>query len=71
MDQNKIKDIEVEGVEEIGNISEIGHIDTSTKEGKYLFAAVAKITTESQTDKTPVEVLDQLTELKNKINFSK
>lgn len=73
MDQNKINEMEVVGAEEIkaDQIKDFNDIDTSTKEGKYLFAALAKITTESQTDKTPDEVLDQLTELKNKINFSK
>lgn len=71
MDQKEINDINVVGAEEIKDdlIKDINDIDTSTKEGKYLFAAVAKITTESQRDKTPDEVLEQLTELKNKINF--
>jgi len=34
-------------------------INTNTKEGRYLMAALAKLTTESQTDKTPYEVLNQ------------
>lgn len=38
-------------------------INLESIEGRYLLAAMAKITTESQTDKTPDEVLDQLTEL--------
>lgn len=38
-------------------------IDTDTEVGQLLAAAIAKITTESQTDKTPYEVLDQLHEL--------
>ena len=45
------------------NINDINLIDTSTSEGKLLLAAVAKITTESQTDKTSCEVMEQLTEL--------
>jgi len=42
------------------DIKDINLIDTTTSEGKLLLAAVAKITTESQTDKTPSEVMEQL-----------
>ena len=49
------------------DINDINLIDTSTSEGKLLLAAVAKITTESQTDKTPNEVLNQLEELSAKM----
>ena len=49
------------------DINDINLIDTSTSEGKLLLAAVAKITTESQTDKTPNEVMKQLTELSAKM----
>ncbi len=38
----------------------INDIDRTTMEGRLLFAALVKITTESQTDKTPDEVLQQL-----------
>lgn len=44
-------------------IVEISDIDISIKEGRYLMAALVKLTTESQTDKTPFEVLDQCYEL--------
>ena len=44
-------------------ITDLKEIDRTTKEGRLLFAALAKITTESQTDKTPYEVLEQLEEL--------
>lgn len=37
----------------------LSDVNTNTKEGRYLMAALAKITTESQTDKTPDEVLEQ------------
>jgi hypothetical protein len=37
----------------------LSDVNTNTKEGRYLMAALAKITTESQTDKTPYEVLEQ------------
>ena len=50
-------------------ITDINQIDISTEEGKLLFAAIAKITTESQTDKTPWEVIEQLNELKDKMDF--
>ena len=46
-------------------ITKISNISTGTDEGKLLMAAIAKITGESQTDKTPDEVLDQLQNLKN------
>lgn len=44
------------------NISEI---NTNCAEGRLLMAALAKLTTESQTDKTPDEVLKQCTDLAN------
>jgi len=52
-------------------ITDLNQINTGTEEGKMLLAALAKITTESQTDKTPYEVLDQLNELKDKMKFTK
>lgn len=44
-------------------IVDINEINTETIEGRLLLAAIAKITTESQTDKTPFEVIRQLNEL--------
>lgn len=44
-------------------ITTITEVDHSTQEGKLLAAAICKITTESQTDKTPDEVLAQLNTL--------
>lgn len=41
----------------------INDINANTVEGKYLLMAIAKITTESQLDKTPDEVLKQIKEL--------
>jgi hypothetical protein len=41
----------------------VSEIPNDTREGRYLLAAIAKITTESQTGKTPDEVLGQLTAL--------
>jgi hypothetical protein len=41
-------------------ITNLNEIDRTTKEGRLLFAALAKITSESQIGKTPYEVLDQL-----------
>ena len=49
-------------------ITDLNEIDRSTKEGRLLFAALAKITTESQTDKTPYEVLEQLEDLATKMD---
>ena len=46
-------------------INDLNDIDISTEEGKMLMAALAKITTESQTDKTTGQVIAQLNELKD------
>ena len=51
-------------------ITDLNEIDRSTKEGRLLFAALAKITTESQTDKTPYEVLEQLEDLATKMDMN-
>lgn len=45
----------------------LNDIDTNTEEGKMLMAALAKISTESQRDKTPDEVLLQVFNLKNEM----
>jgi len=45
----------------------INEINTETEEGKMLMAALAKLTTESQTDKTPDEVLEQVQRLKDEM----
>lgn len=50
-------------------ITKLEQINTETEEGKMLLAALAKITTESQTDKTPYEVLEQLNKLKDEMDF--
>lgn len=50
-----------------GGIQDLNDINTSTPEGRLLMAALAKITAESQRDKTPFEVIDQLNELKAKM----
>lgn len=52
-------------------INTLKDIDTSTDEGKLLLASIAKITTESQTDKTPEEVIDQLNMLDDYMEQSK
>jgi len=44
-------------------IKYLSHIDRRTQEGRLLLAALAKLTTESQTDKTPEEVILQLHDL--------
>ncbi len=50
-------------------ITELNDINTETEEGKMLLAALAKITTESQTDKTPDQVIGQLNKLVDKMSF--
>jgi hypothetical protein len=46
-------------------ITEVNQIDTSTEEGKMLMAALAIITTEIHTDKTPDEVIRKIHNLKH------
>ena len=43
-------------------------INLEIEEGKLLLASIAKLTTESQTDKTPQEVLLQLNQLSENMN---
>ncbi len=45
----------------------INEINIDIPEGKLLLASMAKITTESQTDKTPNQVLRQLNKLSKKM----
>lgn len=40
-------------------ISTLNDINRETEEGKLLFAAIAKLNTESQTDKEPEEIIRQ------------
>lgn len=49
------------------NLKSISEINTDTVEGKLLIAAMAKISTESQTDKEPDEILAQVQKLANYI----
>jgi hypothetical protein len=48
-------------------IKTLNDINTSTEEGKLLLAALAKISAESQTDKTPYQILDQVKVLAEKM----
>ena len=50
-------------------VNDLNDIDTTTEEGKLLFAALAKITTESQKDKTPYEVIKQLNQLNREMKI--
>jgi hypothetical protein len=50
-------------------ITDFSKINTEHEEGKLLIAALAKITTESQTNKTPNQVMKQLNILKDKMDF--
>lgn len=45
------------------DILEPNDIDTTTIEGRMLMASIAKLTTESQMDKTIEEVIEQLRDL--------
>jgi hypothetical protein len=49
-------------------ITELNEINNQSEEGRLLLAAIAKITTESQTDKTPDQVLNQLNDLSLKMH---
>lgn len=50
-------------------MKDIKEIDTTTEEGKMLLAAIAKISTESQTNKNPNQIMGQVNTLKNKMQF--
>lgn len=48
-------------------MKEINEIDIDTELGQYLLAAIAIISRESQTDKTPNEILLKIGELKKEM----
>lgn len=48
-------------------IKNLEDIDLDSECGKLLLMGLAKITTESQTNKTPQEVLDQLKDLREEV----
>ena len=48
-------------------INDLNEISIKSFEGRLLMAALAKLTTESQTDKTPYEVIGQLNLLANEM----
>jgi len=50
-------------------IKTLKEINTGSDEGRLLLSAIAKITTESQTNKTPDEVINQLNILADKMIF--
>ena len=52
-------------------INELNEISIKSSEGRLLMAALAKLTTESQTDKTPYEVIGQLNLLANEMFVEK
>lgn len=45
--------------------TDLNTINLETEDGKMLLAAIAKISTESQTNKTPNQIISQLNKLKN------
>ena len=47
--------------------ADLNTINTEIEEGKMLLAAIAKITNESQTNKTPNQVIRQLNKLKKRM----
>ena len=48
-------------------IKEVHDIDTKTELGKLLLMAIAKITSTSETDKTPDEVIGQLIKKRDEV----
>jgi len=52
-------------------IESIKDINTETEEGALLLAALAKITTTSETDKTPDDVILQLNDINDAIQTFK
>jgi hypothetical protein len=53
-----------------GQINTLNHINRKTPDGRLLFAALAKLTTESQKDKTPDQVIKQLNQFANAMDKS-
>lgn len=52
-------------------IETLNDINRETPDGRLLFAALAKITTESQRDKTPDDVIGQLNDLADAMDKAK
>ena len=52
-------------------ITELNDINLNIPEGRLLFSALAKITTESQRDKTPDQVIEQLNKLSDQMDLAK
>ena len=50
-------------------ITDLNQINTETDEGKLLMTALAKITTTTETDKTPNQVIKKLNKLTKKMRF--
>lgn len=51
---------DIHNIEKNSKLENLNKININSKEGRYLIAALAVITTESQKDKTPEEVLEKL-----------
>ena len=65
---NIVHNVKFEDEEEMKTISDI---NLETNEGKLLLMAIAKISTESQRDKEPDEILTQIIEQHNSTQESK
>jgi hypothetical protein len=63
--EKEIRGIKDSASEDFGD--DIANINTNTLEGKYLLAAIAKLTNELHTDKTPFEVMDMLGKLQKEM----
>ena len=48
-------------------ITEVSHIDTETECGKLLLMAIAKITSTTETNKTPDEVIGRLNNKRDEV----
>ena len=48
-------------------ITKVSHIDTETECGKLLLMAIAKITTTTETNKTPDKVIGQLNKKRGEV----
>lgn len=56
-------------IHERKEIKTINDIDTTTDEGKLFLSALAMLSTELETNKTPDEIINQIKKLKDNINF--
>tara|TARA_R110000851_G_scaffold108617_1_gene230046 strand:- start:29621 stop:30025 length:405 start_codon:yes stop_codon:yes gene_type:complete len=70
MNPMRISPFKKQMIETRKDISDLNDIDLTTPEGKMFFACLSYITTtEKHAGSTPMDLINMITKLKNKINF--